>query len=132
VASLEQMVKDLKYDANGLIPAVIQDAENKRVLMVAYMNAESLLATIRTGLTNFWSRSRQKFWIKGETSGHTQEVRSIHIDCDTDTLLIEVKANGPACHLGYESCFFRRLDDDGHWQITDEKVFDPDEVYEKS
>ena len=132
MASLEETVKGLKYDANGLIPAIIQDAGSKRILMMAYMNAESLLATVRTGKTNFWSRSRQKFWVKGESSGHTQEVRSIHIDCDLDTLLIQVKANGPACHLGYESCFFRQLDEKGDWRVTEEKVFDPDEVYKTS
>ena len=131
MASIEEMVKDLKYDDNGLIPAIVQDAETKQVVMVAYMNADSLLATIRTGKTNFWSRSRQKYWVKGESSGHTQDVHSIRIDCDKDTLLIEVTQHGGACHKGYYSCFYRKLDDAGEWQVTDERVFNPDDVYKK-
>ncbi len=129
MATVEAQVKDLKYNADGLIPAIVQDADSKAVLMMAYMNAESLLATIRTGKTNFWSRSRQKYWVKGESSGHTQEVHSIRIDCDKDTLLIEVTQHGGACHHGYYSCFYRALDPDGQWQVTEEKVFDPDSVY---
>ena len=89
MSSMEAMVKQLKYDADGLIPAVVQDARTRQVLMVAYMNAEALLATIRTGKTNFWSRSRRKYWVKGESSGHTQDVHSIRTDCDMDTLVIE-------------------------------------------
>ncbi len=131
MATLEEQVKDLKYDENGLIPAIVQDAETKQVVMMAYMNADALLATIRTGKTNFWSRSRQKYWVKGESSGHTQDVRSIRIDCDTDTLLIEVTQHGGACHVGYYSCFYRKLNDAGEWEVTDEKVFDPDKVYDK-
>ncbi len=87
--------------------------------------------TIRTGKTHFWSRSRQKYWMKGESSGHTQEVRAIRTDCDKDTLVIEVVQHGAACHEGYGSCFCRRLTDDGEWEITDEKLFDPDGVYRK-
>ena len=129
MSQLEQTIKELKYDDNGLIPAVIIDAETKAVLMVAYMNEKSLLETISTRKTHFWSRSRQQYWMKGESSGHTQEVKAIYTDCDQDTVLIEVKQNGAACHMGYFSCFFRRLDEDGSWQITGEKIFDPDEVY---
>ena len=125
------MVKDLKYDADGLIPAIIQDADTKQVLMMAYMNAEALLATIRTAKTNFWSRSRRKYWVKGETSGHTQDVRSIRVDCDKDTLLIEVVQHGAACHEGYRSCFYRRLGPSGEWEITDQRMFDPQQVYKK-
>lgn len=102
---------DLKYDDRGLIPAVIQDHENGEVLMVAYMNAESLRRTVETGLTWFWSRSRRKFWQKGETSGHVQRVRDIRYDCDQDTLLIKVDQTGPACHTGQRSCFFRGFGD---------------------
>jgi len=131
VTAMEELVGQLKYDDNGLIPAVIQDADSKRVLMVAYMNAEAVLATIRTGKTHFWSRSRRKFWIKGESSGHTQDVKSIRVDCDKDTLLIEVIQRGGACHEGYYSCFYRKLTDDGRWDVTDEPVFDPDDVYSK-
>ncbi len=98
---------DIKYDEKGLIPAVIQDAVTGEVLMVAYMNAESLKRTVESGLTWFWSRSRRKFWQKGETSGNVQRVRDILYDCDQDTLLIKVDQTGPACHTGSRSCFFR-------------------------
>jgi len=98
---------NLKYDDKGLIPAVIQDAKSGEVLMVAYMNAESVKRTVETGLTWFWSRSRQKYWQKGETSGHVQRVKEILYDCDQDTLLIKVDQTGPACHTGAQSCFFR-------------------------
>ena len=131
VATLEEEIRNLKYDANGLIPAVIQDAQSKQVLMVAYMNADSLLATVQTGKTNFWSRSRQKYWVKGESSGHTQDVHSIRTDCDKDTLLIEVTQHGAACHEGYYSCFYRKLDETGQWQVTDKPLFNPDDVYKK-
>ena len=98
---------NLKYDANGLIPAVIQDRTSNEVLMVAYMNAESLRKTVETKVTWFWSRSRQKFWQKGETSGNVQRVLEILYDCDQDTLLIKVDAAGPACHTGERTCFYR-------------------------
>lgn len=98
---------NLKYDDKGLIPAVIQDSKTSEVLMVAYMNAASLQKTISTGLTWFWSRSRQKFWQKGETSGHVQRVKEILYDCDQDTLLIKVEQTGSACHTGSRSCFYR-------------------------
>ena len=131
MSKLQETVGDLKYDANGLIPAVVVDAESKAVLMMAYMNETSLLATVETGKTHFWSRSRQKYWMKGESSGHTQEVRAIYIDCDKDTLVIEVVQHGGACHNGYYSCFYRRLNDQGEWEITAERLFDPAEVYKK-
>jgi len=102
-----QIPDNLKFDEKGLIPAVIQDWQNNEVLMVAYMNAESLRRTVETGLTWFWSRSRQKFWQKGETSGHIQRVKDILYDCDQDTLLIKVEQTGPACHTGSRCCFFR-------------------------
>jgi phosphoribosyl-AMP cyclohydrolase len=98
---------DLKYDDKGLIPAVIQDWKTGEVLMVAYMNAASVKKTVETGLTWFWSRSRQKFWQKGETSGNVQQVKEILYDCDQDTLLLKVDQTGPACHTGARSCFFR-------------------------
>ena len=128
---LEKTIAGLKYDGDGLIPAVCVDYKTGQVLMVAYMNKNSILDTVRTGKTHFWSRSRGKYWMKGETSGHTQEVRAIHTDCDRDTLLIEVIQKGAACHEGYYSCFHRRLNDDGDWDIVGEKLFDPDEVYKK-
>ena len=126
---LDQTIAGLKFTADGLIPAVCVDAETKQVLMVAYMNDASLRDTVRTGKTHFWSRSRQTYWMKGESSGHTQEVRAIYTDCDLDTLVIEVQQHGAACHKGYRSCFYRRLDDAGRWEIIAEKVFDPDAVY---
>ncbi|MGE5551113.1 MAG: phosphoribosyl-AMP cyclohydrolase [Bacteroidota bacterium] len=104
----------LKYDERGLIPAVIQDVKTGAVLMVAYMNEESLRITMKTGRTCFFSRSRQKLWVKGETSGHAQYVRSIDTDCDQDTLLIKVEQVGAACHEGTYTCFTRPLlEDDG-------------------
>jgi len=131
VSKLEETVKGLKYDAGGLIPAVVVDAGTRQVLMVAYMNEASLLDTIRTGKTHFWSRNRQKHWMKGESSGHTQEVQAIYTDCDKDTLVIEAVQHGAACHEGYLSCFFRKLSVDGEWEVVAEKLFDPDEVYKK-
>ncbi len=126
-----QDISNLKYDSNGLIPAIIQDVKTNEVLMMAYMNEKSLRATIETGKTHFWSRSRQKYWMKGESSGHTQQVKEIYIDCDKDTLLIKVEQVGGACHEGYRSCFFRKLNDSGEWDIVGEKVFDPDEAYKQ-
>ena len=102
-----QIPDKLKYDEKGLIPAVIQDWKNGEVLMVAYMNLASLRKTIETRRTWFWSRSRQKFWQKGETSGNIQSVKDILYDCDQDTLLIRVEQSGPACHTGKRSCFYR-------------------------
>lgn len=102
---------ELKWDANGLIPVVVQDADTGAVLMVAWMNAAALERTSTTGETHFWSRSRQELWHKGATSGNTQRVVGIYVDCDADTLLVKVKAAGPACHTGAVSCFYRRLED---------------------
>lgn len=106
-------IPGLKYDADGLIPAVVQDADSGDVLMVAWMNAESLRRTLESGLCTYWSRSRGQFWVKGETSGHVQRVRRIAVDCDKDTLLIQVDQVGAACHEGYRSCFFRDFSDEG-------------------
>lgn len=100
----------LKYDANGLIPAVIQDATTQEILMVAWMNEESLRLTQTRGETYFWSRSRQEIWHKGGTSGNVQRVREIRVDCDADTLLVLVDPTGPACHTGERSCFYRLLE----------------------
>jgi len=121
---------ELKYDPQGLIPAIIQDDETGEVLMMAYMNQISLAKTIETGKTHFWSRSRQKYWMKGESSGHTQEVVGVYTDCDVDTVLIRVRQHGAACHEGYRNCFYRQLVD-GEWRVVAERVFDPDEVYGK-
>jgi len=131
VKEIEMTIEGLKYSDDGLIPAVCVDQDSGKVVMVAYMNADSLRDTIRTGKTHFWSRSRKKYWMKGESSGHTQDVKAIYTDCDTDTLVIEVVQNGAACHEGYFSCFYRKLNDQGGWDIISEKLFDPDEVYGK-
>ncbi len=125
-----EILNQLKTDQNGLIPAIIQDDENKEVLMVGYMNHEAVRKTLESGRVCFWSRSRQEYWIKGETSGHTQTVRSVAFDCDGDALLIKVEQKGGACHAGYRSCFFREVSPDGNTtRIVGEKVFDPDAVY---
>ena len=131
MGNLEENVAKLKYDDKGLIPAVIVDAKTKAVLMVAYMNQNALLDTIRTGKTHFWSRSRNKYWMKGESSGHTQDVQAVYTDCDMDTVVIEAVQHGAACHDGYFSCFYRKLTPDGQWQVIAEKLFDPDKVYKK-
>ena len=120
----------LKYNADGLIPAIVQDAKTQRVLMMAWMNEASLEATLTTGAMNYWSRSRQKFWMKGETSGHTQKVVRWFVDCDADTLLFEVEQTGGACHTGFASCFFQELDRGGAPVAMHEaKVFDPEKTY---
>jgi phosphoribosyl-AMP cyclohydrolase len=99
----------VKFDDRGLVPAVVQQADTGEVLMVAWMNEESLGLTIKTGTTWFWSRSRQELWNKGATSGNMQQVKRILVDCDADTLLVEVDSPGPACHTGHRSCFYRQL-----------------------
>ncbi len=100
---------ELKFNAAGLIPAIVQDARDGTVLMLAYMNRESLERTLATGETWFWSRSRRELWHKGGTSGHVQRVKQIYYDCDADALLVLVEQHGPACHTGERSCFYRRL-----------------------
>jgi phosphoribosyl-AMP cyclohydrolase len=99
----------IKFDANGLVPAIVQDVQTREVLMLAYMNAESLQQTVEKGETYFWSRSRRELWHKGETSGNIQKVVEIFVDCDADTLLLYVEALGPACHTGQRTCFYRNL-----------------------
>ena len=102
-------LKSLKFDKNGLIPAIIQDYKNNEVLMVAYMNKESLRRTLKSGKTCFWSRSRKEYWVKGLTSGHFQFVKSVAYDCDMDALLIKARQLGSACHTGNRSCFYRKI-----------------------
>jgi len=122
----------LKFDAQGLIPAIIQEAASGRVVMMAWMNRASLESTVRTGKTHFWSRSRQKFWMKGEESGNTQTVKQIAFDCDGDCLLIQVEQNGPACHEGYKSCFFRAVEENGEsFKTTEPQLKTPEELYGK-
>jgi phosphoribosyl-AMP cyclohydrolase len=106
---MQELSSALKYDVNGLIPAIVQDADTKEILMLAYMNAESLQLTLARGETYFWSRSRNELWHKGEASGNTQRVVGIFVDCDADTLLVEVEPSGPACHTGERTCFYRHL-----------------------
>ncbi len=118
----------LKFDANGLIPAIIQEEKTGRVLMFAWMNRASLEKTVATGKTHFWSRSRQKFWMKGEESGHIQTVRDIAFDCDGDVLLIQVEQTGAACHEGYQSCFFRSVEN-GDFRITEPQLQKPEQIY---
>lgn len=122
---------DLKYNADGLIPCITQDCETGEVLMMAYMNKDSLKETLEKKLCSYWSRSRQKYWVKGESSGHTQEVKEVLLDCDKDTLLIKIKQNGGACHTGYRSCFSWKIEDSGEISEGGVKVFDPDDVYKK-
>lgn len=126
----EQFLKTIKFDQNGLVPAIIQDAENGEVLMMAYMNDQAIKLTLETGKAHFYSRSRNKQWLKGESSGHTQEVREIYVDCDGDTILIKAKQNVAACHTGFRTCFYRRWCPESQ-QFVDqgEKVFNPDKVY---
>lgn len=122
--SIDSFVDSLKYDKDGLVPAVVQDSENGQVLMVAYMNRESVQRTLTTGRTCFWSRSRQKFWVKGETSGNVQVVKSVSVDCDKDCLLVKIDQTGAACHEGYRSCFFREVDAEGNETVVGEKLSD--------
>jgi phosphoribosyl-AMP cyclohydrolase len=115
----------------GLIPVVIQDASTNEVLMLGYMNRESWKKTLGTKKASFWSRSRKKIWVKGETSGHVQKIKGIYLDCDGDTLLLKVdQVGGAACHTGFRSCFHRRLEK-GKWKIFGKRIFDPKEVYGK-
>ena len=119
-----------KLNENDLIPVIIQESDSGEVLMMAYMDLEAVKRTLGEKRTVFYSRSRKKYWVKGESSGHTQDVVEVLTDCDQDTLLIRVKQKGGACHLGYHSCFVHRLNDQGEIdKITQPKVFDPDQVY---
>jgi len=122
----------LKFNAEGLIPAIVQEQRTGRVLMMAWMNRASIEMTISTGKTHFWSRSRQKFWMKGESSGHVQVVKDLAFDCDGDTLLIQVEQTGAACHEGYKSCFFRSVNTaDGSFKVTEQQLETPEAIYGK-
>ncbi len=127
---MDALLDSLKFDDKGLIPAIIQDAANGQVLMFAFMNRTSLQKTIETGLCHYWSRSRGKLWLKGESSGHTQKVISMRTDCDQDVVLIEVEQQGVACHDGYRSCFYRRLEHEA-WQVEGKPDIDPESIYGK-
>lgn len=118
---MKDILEKVKFNEKGLVPAVVQDIDSKEVLMVAYMNAESLQKTIETGKACFWSRSRQELWLKGETSGNYQLVKEMRIDCDNDTMLLLVEPAGPACHTGRKSCFYHKLIDDNIEEISEIK-----------
>ena len=120
--------KIVKFDEKGLIPAITQDAKNGEVLMMAWMNREALEKTLKTGKAHYYSRSRKKLWLKGETSGHIQKVRSIYYDCDGDTILIKIDQRGAACHEGYRTCFFRR-GNGARLKVVGKRLFDPKKVY---
>ncbi|MCL9816124.1 phosphoribosyl-AMP cyclohydrolase [Natronocalculus amylovorans] len=119
---------DVDFGENGLVPAIAQDVETGVVLMLAYVNEEALSKTVETGYAHYYSRSRQQLWKKGGTSGHTQQIDSIRVDCDKDTLLYRVEQTGGACHTGKESCFYRTIDGEAVESV--ETVFDPDEIYD--
>ena len=122
---------DFEKAKDGLIPAIAQDADTGEVLMLAWMNREAFEETVRTGRAVYFSRSRSRLWRKGEESGHVQEVKGVYVDCDADTVLLKVKqVGGAACHEGYPSCFFRKLDG-GELAVVGERVFDPKQVYKK-
>ena len=127
-------MKDFMIEPNfnksdGLVPAIVQDAETKDVLMLAYMNKASWEATVQSGKATFWSRSRQKLWLKGESSGNVQLIKNIYMDCDDDTILLQVEqVGGAACHTGHRSCFYRKLEN-GDFVVVGEKIFDPKDVY---
>ncbi len=123
---------EFKMNDKGLMPVIIQDSESGEVLMLAYMDRTAVERTLQEKKTVFYSRSRNKYWVKGESPGHVQTVHQVLTDCDSDTLLVKVTQEGGACHLGYRSCFVRELDEKGEIRrVTQDKVFDPDAVYKK-
>lgn len=117
---------------NGLLPAIVQDHDSGKILMMAYINKISWEKTLETGEAHYWSRSRQELWHKGGTSGHVQKIKEIYMDCDQDTVLFKVEQiGGAACHTGYESCFHQKVDTNGDVTVVGEKIFDPRKVYKK-
>lgn len=129
--SQENWLNKVNWSADGLVPAIAQDAETGDVLMVAWMNREALKRTAELGEAVYWSRSRKKLWHKGEESGHTQKVKEIRLDCDEDVVLLKIEQTGGiACHTGRRSCFFQRLDK-GEWKAVDAVLKDPHEIYKK-
>lgn len=126
---MQTYLNDIKWTQDGLVPAIAQDAISSRILMMAWMNAESLQLTVESGKAVYWSRSRGQLWRKGETSGHEQLVKDIRLDCDGDAIILTViQQKGIACHTGRESCFYRKLQN-GQWQTTDPIIRDPKEIY---
>ena len=117
---------------DGLLPAIVQDYSSGKVLMLAYINQTSWKKTLETGEAHYWSRSRQELWHKGATSGHIQKIKEIYADCDSDTVLFKVdQVGGATCHLGYESCFHKKVDSNGSFMVDGEKIFDPEKIYKK-
>lgn len=125
----EPFIKNLKFNAEGLIPVILQDNQTGEVLMFAWMNREAVEKTLQGPHVTFWSRTRKKLWVKGEESGHTQTVKQIFVDCDADALLVKIDQKVAACHEGYRSCFFREVRK-GELAVVREPVFNPKEVYE--
>jgi len=127
----DEWLAQIKWTDDGLVPAIAQDAETGRVLMFAWMNRESLQQTVKKGEVVYYSRSRQKLWHKGEESGHTQKVKSLHLDCDGDVITIKIEQTGGiACHTGRESCFYREYKN-GEWVAVDDVLKDPQEIYQR-
>lgn len=125
----DNFLEQIQWNQDGLVPAIAQDAESGRILMMAWMNREALAMTVEQRQAVYWSRSKRKLWRKGESSGHTQTVSSIRLDCDADTIVLQVEQRGGvACHTGRESCFFRELVD-GEWRTIDKVLKDPKEIY---
>ncbi|MBC8043457.1 MAG: phosphoribosyl-AMP cyclohydrolase [Rhizobacter sp.] len=121
----------VRFDKDGLVPAVAQDFKTGKILMLAYMNRESLEVTLREKKACYWSRSRKELWLKGATSGHTQAVKEMYLDCDGDAIVLKIEQTGGACHTGYESCFYRQVQPDGSLVITDKLVFNAEDAYAK-
>jgi phosphoribosyl-AMP cyclohydrolase len=120
---------DVKFNDQGLVPAIVQDAQSGAVLMMGWMNQAALQQTLQTRKATFYSRSRNQMWVKGESSGHVQEVLEARIDCDQDVVLLKCKSHGPCCHVGYQSCFYRTVDAAGNLKTVEPRVFDPGTVY---
>lgn len=120
---------EIKFDGNGRVPAIIEDAKTHEVLMMAWMNREAVEKTLSRKQTHFYSRSRGKLWLKGESSGHRQKVKRLALDCDGDTLLVSVEQKGGACHAGYRSCFYRKLSPAKQWKTIGRRLFDPGKIY---
>ena len=129
---VETFLATVKFDKDGLVPAIVQDSNTGQVLMMAWMNEEAVRRSMKEGKTVFWSRSRQKYWVKGESSGNVQVIKDVSFDCDGDTLLFQVEQTGAACHEGYKSCFFRSAKEDGEVsEITEPRLIDPETMYGK-
>jgi len=125
----DSWLDEVRWDADGLVPAIAQEASGGRILMVAWMNREALAETVATGRAVYWSRSRRRLWRKGEESGHVQSLRELRLDCDGDVVLLKVEQHGGiACHTGRHSCFFRRLND-GRWEVVEPVLKDPESIY---